>query len=455
MATKSVGAEERLKALGIKLPAPPEPFGAYAEAVQTGDLLFLSGMLPTEGRTAKFTGRIGAELDVEAGRKAAHLAALNVLALARKHLGSLDQGQARGAPQRFNRYFRRCSRSAEGRRWRFGVAPGRLREREEPVPCGVRRRKPSTRHTCRVGGHLRAGEMRQLAILMAVAALLQHPMFYRTTQIDGLSIFYRETGPKNAPVLLLLHGLPSSSRMFEPLFARLSDRYHLIAPDYPGFGHSDWPDPKQFAYTFDHYAEIMNHFTEALGLSHYTLYMQDYGGPVGFRMALAHPERVKALIVQDAVAHNEGLGANWKTRRAFWADRAATETVLRTHLLSLQTTRTRHVGSDPNVERYDPDLWSDELNFLNQPGQADIQSDLFYDYRTNVESYPKWQAWMRDTKPRLLVIWGKYDLSFELSEPEAYRRDVPSAEVHVLDAGHFALDTAADQIAQLVRTFMK
>ncbi len=152
---------------------------------------------------------------------------------------------------------------------------------------------------------------------------MEHPTLYRTTQIDGLSIFYREAGPKDAQTILLLHGLPSSSRMFEPLFSRLSDRYHLVAPDYPGFGHSDWPDPKKFAYTFDHYAEIMNHFTEALGLSHYTLYMQDYGGPVGFRMALAHPDRIEALIVQDAVAHNEGLGANWKPRRAFWADRAA------------------------------------------------------------------------------------------------------------------------------------
>ena len=274
-----------------------------------------------------------------------------------------------------------------------------------------------------------------------------HPTFYRTIQVDGLSIFYREAGPKDAPTLLLLHGLPSSSRMFEPLFARLSDRYHLVAPDYPGFGHSDWPDPKKFAYTFDHFAEIMNHFTEALGLSRYTLYMQDYGGPVGFRMALAHPDRIEALIVQDAVAHNEGLGANWKPRRAFWADRAANESTLRTNLLSLPTTRTRHVGNDPNVERYDPDLWTDEFAFLNQPGQADIQSDLFYDYRTNVDAYPKWQAWMREKQPRLLVIWGKYDLSFDLSEPEAYRRDVPNAEVHVLDAGHFALDTAADQIA--------
>jgi pimeloyl-ACP methyl ester carboxylesterase len=229
---------------------------------------------------------------------------------------------------------------------------------------------------------------------------VKHPTFYRTIPVDGLSIFYREAGPKDAPALLLLHGLPSSSRMFEPLFSRLSDRYHLVAPDYPGFGHTDWPDPKTLAYTFDHIAETMNHFTEALGLSRYTLYMQDYGGPVGFRMALAHPDRIEALIVQDAVSHNEGLGANWKRRRAFWADRAGNENALRTNLLSLATTRIRHVGNDPNVERYDPDLWSDEFAFLSQPGQVDIQSDLFYDYRTNVESYPKWQAWMREKQPR-------------------------------------------------------
>jgi len=284
---------------------------------------------------------------------------------------------------------------------------------------------------------------------------MEHPTFYRSKQIDGLSIFYREAGPKDAPTLLLLHGLPTSSRQFEPLFARLADRYHLFAPDYPGFGHSDWPDPKRFAYTFDHIAEVMNHFTEALGLSRYTLYMHDYGGPVGFRMALAHPNRVAALIVQDAAGHNEGLGANWNTRREFWKDRAAHEDALRTNLLSLPTTRTRHVGSDPNVERYDPSLWTDEFYFLNQPGQGDIQSDLFYDYRTNVDAYPKWGAWMQKAQPRLLVIWGKYDLSFDPGEPERYRKDVPHAEVHVLDAGHFALDTKPDEIAALVREFMK
>ncbi len=283
---------------------------------------------------------------------------------------------------------------------------------------------------------------------------MEYPTSHRTIQIDALSIVYREAGPKDAPTLLLLHGLPSSSRMFEPLFARLSDRYHLVAPDYPGFGHSDWPDPKKFAHTFDRYAEVMNHFTDALQLSRFTLYMQDYGGPVGFRMALAHPDRIEALIVQDAVSHNEGLGANWATRRAFWADRTAYEEALRTNLLSLATTRTRHIGDDPNVEAYDPDLWTDEFYFLNQPGQAEIQSDLFYDYRTNVEAYPKFQAWMRESRPRLLVIWGKHDLSFDDAEPERYRADVPDAEIHVLDAGHFALDTAPDQIAGLVRDFV-
>jgi pimeloyl-ACP methyl ester carboxylesterase len=299
-----------------------------------------------------------------------------------------------------------------------------------------------------------------LAITLGVVAqrkgkTMEPQVFYRTVTVDGLSIFYREAGPKDAPTILLLHGLPSSSRMFQPLLTRLADNYHLVAPDYPGYGHSDWPDPKQFDYTFDHIASVMDGFTQAMGLSHYTLYMQDYGGPVGFRMALAHPERVNALIVQDAVAHNEGLGANWATRRAFWAGRPAYEEALRKNLLSMATTKTRHIGDDPNTELYDPDLWTDEYAFLNAPGQAQIQSDLFYDYRTNVDAYPTWQAWMKKTQPRLLVLWGKHDLSFDLGEPERYRKDVPDAEVHVLDAGHFALDTKADEMAALVREFMK
>jgi pimeloyl-ACP methyl ester carboxylesterase len=284
---------------------------------------------------------------------------------------------------------------------------------------------------------------------------MEKQILYRTVTVDGLSIFYREAGPQDAPTILLLHGLPSSSRMFQSLLTRLADKYHLVAPDYPGFGHSDWPDPKQFEYTFDRIAKVIEGFTQALGLSHYTLYMQDYGGPVGFRMILAHPERVQQLIVQDAVAHNEGLGPNWKTRRAFWADRPAYDEALRKNLLSMAATKTRHVGDDPQTELYDPDLWTDEYAFLNSPGQAQIQSDLFYDYRTNVDAYPKWQAWMQKTQPKLLVLWGKHDLSFDLGEPERYRNDVPGAEVHVLEAGHFALDTKADEIAELVRKFME
>jgi pimeloyl-ACP methyl ester carboxylesterase len=284
---------------------------------------------------------------------------------------------------------------------------------------------------------------------------MKHTISHRTVRTDGLSIFYREVGPKDAPTILLLHGLPSSSRMFQPLLTRLADKYHLVAPDYPGFGHSDWPDPTQFAYTFDNIARVMNDFTQALGLSRYSLYMQDYGGPVGFRMILAHPERVQSLIIQDAVAHNEGLGERWIARRAFWADRSANEEALRKNLLSFAATMTRHVGDDPRIELYDPDLWNDEYAFLNSPSQAQIQSDLFYDYRTNVEAYPKWQAWMQETQPRLLVIWGKHDLSFDPGEPERYRKDVPSADVHLLDAGHFALDTRADDIAAIILAFMK
>ena len=283
---------------------------------------------------------------------------------------------------------------------------------------------------------------------------MERTTVYRTIQVDSLSIFYREAGPIDAPTLLLLHGFPSSSRMFEPLFARLSEHYHLVAPDYPGFGHSDWPDPKRFDYTFDHIASVIDEFTQAIGVARYTLYMQDYGGPVGFRMLLAHPERGQALIVQNAVAHNEGLGPIWATRRAFWADRPVHEEAFRENFLSFATTKTRHIGSDPKIELYDPDLWTDEYSFLNAPGQAQIQTDLFYDYRTNVAAYAEWQAWLQKTRPKLLVLWGRHDPSFDIGEPERYRKDVPDAGVYILDAGHFALDTKADEIAALLGEVM-
>jgi pimeloyl-ACP methyl ester carboxylesterase len=243
--------------------------------------------------------------------------------------------------------------------------------------------------------------------------------------------------------------------MYEPLFQRLSDHYRLIAPDLPGFGHSGAPDSKQFHYTFDHLAEIVVAFIEHLRLQRYALFVQDYGGPVGFRVAQSLPERVTALIIQNAVAHEEGLGPLWETRRAFWRDRATNEAALRTNFFSFEATRLRHVGKSSHPERYDPDLWTDELAFLARPGQQDIQTDLFYDYQSNVASYPEWQAWLRQRKPPTLVVWGRYDPSFEVASAHAYARDVPDAEVHLLDAGHFALDEAADEIALLTRSFME
>jgi pimeloyl-ACP methyl ester carboxylesterase len=280
------------------------------------------------------------------------------------------------------------------------------------------------------------------------------PTTYATVAVDGLDIFYRAAGPEDAPVILLLHGFPSSSRMYEPLLRQLSDRYRLIAPDLPGFGHSSAPDPQRFPYTFDRLAAAMVAFVERLGLARYTLFVQDYGGPVGFRLAQALPQRVAGLIVQNAVAHEEGLGPLWEPRRAFWRDRAAHEAALRANFFSADATRLRHVGRSPHPERYDPDLWTDELAFLARPGQQALQADLFYDYQSNVAAYPAWQAWLRAHQPPTLVTWGRYDPSFEVAAAHAYARDVPAAEVHLLDAGHFALDEAGDEIAGLVRSFM-
>jgi pimeloyl-ACP methyl ester carboxylesterase len=299
-----------------------------------------------------------------------------------------------------------------------------------------------------------------LAMMATVAGHAASPAdapqmtLYRTVKVDGFSIFYREAGRPDASAILLLHGFPSSSRMFDPLFSRLSAHFRLIAPDYPGFGHSDAPSAKEFAYTFDHIAAVIGDFTEALGLHDYVLYMQDYGGPVGFRLAIAHPERVRALVIQNAVAHEDGLGPLWEKRREFWADRAANEAGLRANFLSLAATRQRHVGSNPNPDTIDPDRWTDEFAFLSQPGQADIQTDLFYDYRTNVASYPAWGAWLRQHQPPTLVVWGRYDPSFQAAETTAYKRDLPKAEVHILDAGHFALYEKPDEIAELMRGFL-
>jgi pimeloyl-ACP methyl ester carboxylesterase len=281
----------------------------------------------------------------------------------------------------------------------------------------------------------------------------QYNTEYRTVQVTGLTIFYREAGPADAPTILFLHGFPSSSRMFETLFPLLSARYHLIAPDYPGFGYSDVPDPHRFDYTFDHLAAIMDSFTTAMGLGQYILYMQDYGGPIGFRLAMAHPEKVQGMIIQNAVSHIEGLSSLWNIRKAYWEDRGAQEEELRANFTSLEATKQRHIGTTPHPERVNPDTWMDEYAFLTRPGETQVQLDLFYDYQTNVASYPRWQQWLRDHQPRLLVLWGTYDPSFTVAGAEAYKKDVPGCEVVLLDAGHFALDEANGQIADLVLNF--
>ena len=276
---------------------------------------------------------------------------------------------------------------------------------------------------------------------------------YHRVQVEGINIFYREAGAKEAPTIVLLHGYPSSSRMFDALLPLLATRYHLIAPDYPGFGQSDAPQPSEYRYTFDHLAETTNALLEQLQVRQYVLFLQDYGGPVGFRMALAHPQRVLALVLQNANAYREGLGAKWSGIAQYWEDPAAHPEQLDA-FLSFEGTRYRHIANSPNPERYNPDTWTEEYAYLSRPGQREIQGQLLYDYRTNVAAYPLWQQWLREHRPPTLVVWGRYDPSFISLGAEAYKRDVPDAEIHLLDAGHFALDEKVDEIAQLIFAFL-
>lgn len=277
----------------------------------------------------------------------------------------------------------------------------------------------------------------------AVRALIT----YRTAEVNGIKVFYRDVGRRDAPVVLLLHGYPSSSRMFEPLFPFLARHYRLIAPDYPGFGLSDAPDRSKYEYTFDHLATTVSRFIDLLGVDHYAMYLQDYGGPVGFRLALAHPDRVRALIIQNAVLHEEGLTPVWDLRRAYWANRAEYEPRIRAGLCSIESGIARHVGDRKDVERFNPDLWMDEIAFLGRPGIADIQLDLAYDYQSNLKAYPSWQLYLRQRRPRVTVIWGVHDPIFAVAGAEAIQREQPDAEVHLLEAGHFAINEVPQEIA--------
>ena len=276
---------------------------------------------------------------------------------------------------------------------------------------------------------------------------------YHRVSVDGVRIFYREAGPKDAATLVLLHGFPSSSREFDTLIPLLATRYHLIAPDFPGFGQSDAPPPAEYTYTFDHLTQTTNALLEQLSINSYAFYLHDYGGPVGFRIMLAHPQRVRALIIQNANAYKEGLGAKWAGIEQYWIDPSAHPQVLET-FVSAEATEKRHTLGTSHPDLYNPDTWTDEYTHLSEPGQRDIQANLLYDYRTNVASYPMWQAWLRQHKPPTLVVWGRNDPSFIAAGGEAYKRDLPKAEIHLLDAGHFALDEKNDQIATLMLEFL-
>lgn len=276
---------------------------------------------------------------------------------------------------------------------------------------------------------------------------------YRRMQIDGVGVFYREAGPKDAPTIVLLHGFPTSSRQYDALIPLLATRYHIIAPDYPGFGQSDAPDPSAFPYTFDQLATVMDELLARLKVERYSLYIHDYGAPVGFRMMLAHPERLEALITQNGNAYREGLGKKWPRIAEFWADPKDHPEVLDT-FLSFETTMQRHTAGTSHPERYNPESWLSEFAHLAKPGQRAIQSALLYDYRTNVAAYPKWQAWLRAHQPPTLVVWGANDPSFIAAGGAAFKRDLPDAEIHLLEAGHFALDEKNDEIARLILDFM-
>jgi pimeloyl-ACP methyl ester carboxylesterase len=295
-----------------------------------------------------------------------------------------------------------------------------------------------------------------LASHAAAAATLESTSVttaYHRAIVDGVSLFYREAGPKNAPTIVLLHGFPSSSREFDTLIPLLAARYHLVAPDFPGFGQSDAPPPSAYTYSFDHLAQTTDRLLAQLNIDRCVFFLHDYGGPVGFRIMLMRPERVQALIVQNANAYTEGLGPKWTGIAKYWSDRSAHPEVFDT-FVSSQATEQRHTLGTSHPERYNPDTWTDEYAHLSKPGQREIQADLLYDYRTNVASYPAWQAWLREHKPPILVVWGKNDPSFIASGGEAYKRDAPDAEIHLLDAGHFALDEKNDEIAALVLAFL-
>ena len=277
---------------------------------------------------------------------------------------------------------------------------------------------------------------------------------HKTVTVQGLDIFYREAGPKDAPTILLLHGFPTSSQMFRNLIPALADKFHIVAPDYPGFGNSAMPPVEAFDYSFDNLANVIDGFTRKLGLERYSLYVMDYGAPVGFRLAAKHPERVQALIVQNGNAYEEGLGDFWKPFRAYWKDRSAENAKPLQEFLNLEATRWQYTHGTRNPEAISPDAWIVDQYFQDRPGNKAIQMQLFFDYGSNPPLYRQWQAYFRRHQPPTLVVWGENDQIFPAAGAHPYKRDLKNIEVHLLDTGHFALEEDGGIIADLIRQFL-
>lgn len=284
---------------------------------------------------------------------------------------------------------------------------------------------------------------------------MQNQTTHNYIQIAGVNIFYREAGPKDAPTLVLLHGYPASSFMYRNLIKDLSDKYHLIAPDYPGYGRSEQPPIADFAYTFDNYAAIIEELLQKLNINKYSLYLMDYGAPVGWRVASKHPEKIDTLIVQNGCAYEEGLETFWDPFKAYWADhnnKEAENTLATFH--TPDGLKWQYTHGVPDSLLISPDNWEMDLRHLERPENGQIQLDLFYDYGTNPPKYPEWQQYFRDHNPEMLVVYGKNDYIFPASGAEAYKKDVKNLEFHLYDAGHFALESHGICIAATIRDFL-
>ncbi|MDR5753028.1 MULTISPECIES: alpha/beta hydrolase [unclassified Caballeronia] len=277
---------------------------------------------------------------------------------------------------------------------------------------------------------------------------------HRHIDVDGFNVFYREAGQADAPKLLLLHGFPSSSHMFRDLIPLLADRFHIVAPDLPGFGLSDMPSRDSFAYTFDNIAGVIDRFTERVGFDRYAVYVFDYGAPTGFRLALKHPERIAAIVSQNGNAYEEGLSEGWSPIRAYWQTPTQTNRDALRAMLTKDTTKWQYTHGVPDASAVSPDGYSLDDYYLNRPGAHEVQLDLFGDYRSNVALYPAFQAYFREHQPKFLAVWGKNDPFFLPPGAEAFKRDIQNADVRFFDTGHFALETHAAQIAAAIKEFL-